>query len=260
MHVDLLLTAWMYAALLMLVLWFVQARYKNASYVDIGWTLGLLCCASVYVTGTGELNTRKLLLIAMVAIWAFRLSALLVGRLMRDPSEDSRYARIRADWKTHQNFKFFLMFQFQGFLDVVLSIGFLLIALNPSEELRWIEYLALTLWIIGFIGETIADAQLKAFKADPSNKGKTCQAGLWRYSRHPNYFFEWLMWLAYFVMAQAAPWGILAVVMPVLMYYFLMHVSGVPLAEAQALKTKGEEYRQYQRSTSIFVPLPKRKI
>lgn len=260
MMLDLLLTAWGYVALLMVMLWLFQVRYHNASYVDIGWTFGLLVCALVYAAGTGEINTRKIILLIMVALWAFRLGGLLIGRLKRDPHEDSRYAKIRADWKTHQHLKFFLMFQFQAFLDVVLSVGFLLICLNPSTDISWIEYVAMMLWVAGFIGESAADRQLKMFKENPANKGRTCQEGLWYYSRHPNYFFEWLMWFAYFIMALAAPLGVIALLMPVLMYYFLMHVSGVPLAEAQSLKTKGEEYRQYQRSTSIFVPLPKRKI
>ena len=260
MIIHSLLIAWGLVALMMFVLWLVQVKFKNASYVDIGWTFGLLICALVYATQTGDLNSRKMLVVFLVGLWAIRLGSLLIKRLIQDPREDSRYARIREDWKTNQNVKFFFMFQFQGLLDVVLSWGFLVICLNPAGHFSWLEYAGRVVWLIGFLGETQADHQLKTFKADPLNKGKTCQAGWWNYSRHPNYFFEWLIWVGYFLMAVEAPYGWTTLIMPVLMYYFLMHVSGVPLAEAQSLKTKGEDYRRYQQSTSMFVPWFKKKI
>ena len=257
--IHLLLQAWALVALMMLVLWLIQVKTKNASWIDIGWTLGLLICCWVYSMHTGPLNARKMLILGMVACWAARLIALLVVRLLRDKKEDSRYAKIRADWKTNHDLKFFFMFQFQAFLDVVLSWGYLLICLNPSTSLSVLEYMAIVIWIVGFVGESVADHQLKQFKAAPNNKGKTCQQGLWYYSRHPNYFCEWLMWVAYFVMAWPTPWGWTVIILPALMYHFLMNVSGVPLAEAQALLTKGEDYRRYQQTTSMFVPLPKKR-
>jgi len=260
MIIHLLLTAWGYVAFMMFVLWFMQVKTKNASLLDIGWTAGLLICCWVYATGTGTLNPRKMLIFVLVGFWAVRLAGLLAVRLLRDRREDRRYARIREEWKTRQDLKFFFMFQFQGLLDVILSWGYLVICMNPSKNFSTFEYLALGVWIVGFVGEFIADGQLQAFKADPVNKARTCEYGLWYYSRHPNYFFEWLMWLAYFLMAVVAPFGWSVVISPVLMYYFLMHLSGVPLAEAQALRTKGDEYRRYQKTTSMFIPLPKRKI
>ncbi|MEI7998154.1 MAG: DUF1295 domain-containing protein [Candidatus Omnitrophota bacterium] len=258
--IHLLLTAWSLVAVWMLVLWVIQVKTKNASYVDIGWTFGLLICAWVYSNQTGPITPRKVLILSLVALWAVRLGGLLILRLIKENKEDSRYAKIRADWKTHQDLKFFLMFQFQGLLDVILSWGYLVICLNPSTHFSILEYVAVIIWGIGFIGESIADDQLKRFKVNPSNKGRTCQSGLWNYSRHPNYYFEWLMWVAYFLMALSAPYGGSVVILPALMYYFLMHVSGVPLAEAQALRSKGPEYRQYQQTTSSFVPLPRRKL
>ena len=255
MILNLLMAAWALTATVMFIFWLIQVKTKNASWVDIGWVLGLLICCWSYVKATGPQNPRNAMLLILVTLWAARLGSLLIARMRKDNQEDSRYAKIRADWKTHQHLKFFLMFQFQGLLDVILSWGFLLICLNPAKNFSVLEYLGVMVWIIGFIGESMADAQLKAFKADPTNKGKTCQQGLWNYSRHPNYFFEWLMWVAYFVMAiPAASYGWSACVLPVLMYYFLIHVSGVPLAEAQSLKSKGEEYRRYQQTTSMFVP------
>ncbi len=255
----LLLKAWSIVAVMMTFLWLAQAKMKNAGYVDIGWTLGLALCALVYALNINGYLPRRFILLMMVCFWAGRLALLLVRRLMKDPSEDSRYRRIREDWKTNQNMKFFFMFQFQGLLDVVLSWVFLLIFLNPSQLISSVEIIGVLIWLAGIIGESIADEQLHTFKINPANKGKTCDLGLWYYSRHPNYFFEWLIWVGYAVIALASPWGWSGIIAPVLMLYFLLKVSGIPLAEAQALKTKGEEYRRYQESTSMFIPLPKRK-
>ena len=96
--------------------------------------------------------------------------------------------------------------------------------------------------------------QLQGFKKDPANRGKTCRAGLWSYSRHPNYFFEWLIWVSFFIFASASPYGWISIVCPVLIFYFLFKVSGIPATEAQALRTKGDDYRDYQRTTSAFFP------
>jgi steroid 5-alpha reductase family enzyme len=116
------------------------------------------------------------------------------------------------------------------------------------------EWLGAIVWLVALAGESIADSQLKSFKSRPVNKGKVCQIGLWRYSRHPNYFFEWLIWVAYFVFALASPFGSLSILCPLLMLYFLFKVTGIPATEEQAIRSKGEAYCNYQRSTSVFVP------
>ena len=188
-----------------------------------------------------------------------RLVNHLLMRFKTEGHEDKRYQKIRADWKTNLNLKFFFFFQFQAFLDVVLSTCWLPSMRNTAPGLAFLEITGVLIWIVGFLGEIFADHQLKVFKSNPANHGKTCQTGFWNYSRHPNYFFEWLMWVAYAVFALAGPWGWIAFMAVALMYHFLMNVSGVPLAEAQSLQTRGEEYRHYQQTTSMFVPWPKRK-
>ena len=257
---SLLLKAWSLTAGLMFLLWLVQVRTKNASFVDIGWTVGLGLCATFYVFNVQGLFLRKMLLLVLVLLWCERLTGLLIQRVIKDPSEDSRYRKIREDWKTGQNWKFFLMFQFQGLLDVILSWPFLLITLNSKPHMSGIEFFGIILSLCGLVGESVADDQLRVFKNIHANKGKTCDVGLWHYSRHPNYFFEWMIWVGYFVFALSAPFGLTAIIAPLLMIVFLLKVSGIPLAEAQALKTKGEDYRKYQASTSMFVPWPKRKV
>jgi steroid 5-alpha reductase family enzyme len=130
---------------------------------------------------------------------------------------------------------------------------------NPAAAIRPLEWLGLAIWIAGLAGESVADRQLARFKADAQNRGRVCEAGLWRYSRHPNYFFEWTIWVAYATFALASPpWGYAALAMPALMLHFLFNVTGVRATEAQALRSKGEAYREYQRRTSAFVPLPRR--
>jgi steroid 5-alpha reductase family enzyme len=124
----------------------------------------------------------------------------------------------------------------------------------------WLDFAGIALWAVGIVGVTLSDHQLAVFKTRPENRGKTCRAGLWRYSRHPNYFFEWLHWCSYVPLVISAPGGWLAVLVPLVLLYFFFFVTGIPPTEAQALASRGEEYRSYQRSTSVFVPwFPKKE-
>jgi steroid 5-alpha reductase family enzyme len=161
---------------------------------------------------------------------------------------------LRKEWKTNLPLRFFFFFQFQALLDLFLSLPFLLACLDTSAPLGIPEKIGAAIWIVGILGESVADAQLEAFKKNPANKGKTCRAGLWNYSRHPNYFFEWTVWVGYAVFCIAAPWGLLGLLAPALILYFLLRLTGIPATEAQALRSRGDEYREYQRTTSAFVP------
>ncbi len=250
---------WPIVFVLMTVLWFIAVAHKNAGYVDLGWVLGLIIMASVCAIYGPGYPIRKLFMLAMVALWGARLSSLLIQRFLKDQREDSRYQKIRQQWAAKADFNFFFFFQFQGLLDVVLATPFVLASLNSHYRLSGFELLGTLIWGVGVLGESLADEQLREFKANPQNKGKTCQAGLWYYSRHPNYFFEWLVWLGYFVFALGSKFGWVSAISPLLMLYFLLNVSGVPLAEEQSLKSRGEAYREYQRTTSKFVPWMKRK-
>jgi steroid 5-alpha reductase family enzyme len=170
------------------------------------------------------------------------------------PVEDGRYVQLRRDWAGNFGPKMFGFFQLQAASVVLLGAGFLLICRNPAPALQPLEIAGIVLWVIALAGEALADAQLAAFKREPANRGRVCAVGLWRYSRHPNYFFEWLVWVAYFVFALASPQGWIAVVGPASILYLLLRVTGIPLTEEQSLRSKGEAYRQYQKTTSAFVP------
>ena len=252
-YLHLALLAWAAVSILMLILWLISLKTHNASIVDPGWAFGLLICAGIYAAAGDGYIWRNALFVFMTGVWACRLGLYLFTRIWKQP-EEGRYQQLRKEWQRNINFKFLLFFEFQALLDVVLSIPFLVAALNPTPRLSSLEFAGLGIWAIAMLGEATADAQLNRFKKDAANKGKTCQAGLWNYSRHPNYFFEWLIWVGWLVFALGSPYGWIVVVCPLLMLYFLFKVTGIPATEAQALRSRGEDYRRYQQTTSVFVP------
>jgi steroid 5-alpha reductase family enzyme len=255
---NMVLIGWLCAALVMFVLWIIHLRLNNAGVVDIGWAGSYALIALVYYVMGDGYGPRRALITTMAVVWGVRLTIHLIVRTVGH-EEDGRYQQIRKDWGGNLPLKFFFFFQFQAVLDVILSVPLLLVSINPKPELSILEWLGFGLWIIAVAGESAADRQLQAFKSDPANKGKVCNVGLWRYSRHPNYFFEWLIWVALFVFASASPDGFISIICPALMLYFLLRVTGIPATEAQSLRSKGDAYREYQRTTSVFVPWFPRK-
>jgi len=241
--------------LIMTALWLLGIRNRNFSYVDIGWSGNFALLALLYAAFAPGWEMRKWIIAAMYALWSVRLAAHLAKRIVGEP-EEGRYVELRQRWATNLNAKFFGFFQLQALLNVILAMPLLIASLNPKPSLHVLEAAGVAIWLIGLTGESIADGQLAAFKRDASNHGRVCDVGLWRYSRHPNYFFEWTIWIGYAAFALASPWGWLALAMPALMLHFLINVTGVKATEEQALRSKGESYRDYQRRTSMFVPLP----
>jgi steroid 5-alpha reductase family enzyme len=239
---------------LMLILWLIHLPLKNAAIVDPGWAGGLALLAILDAILGGGYRPRVLLIAAMATLWGLRLALfLLFTRIVGQP-EEGRYVQLRRDWGRFIELKFLVFYEFQAILCVLLSVPFLLASINPQPQLSILEFLAAALWLVAWIGETAADAQLQSFKSNPANRGGICKIGLWKYSRHPNYFFEWLIWVAYALFALASPYGFLSVFAPLLMLYFLFRVTGIPATEAQALRSRGDAYRQYQKTTSAFVP------
>jgi steroid 5-alpha reductase family enzyme len=248
-------------AAMMLALWLIHLLLKNAAIVDFGWATGLALLALWYAWAGPGYHARKWAIAAMAGFWGLRLGVYLLFNRVIGHEEEGRYAQLRKNWKTHLPLRFLFFFEFQGLLDVVLSLPFLLACLDTTAPLGALEKIAGGLWIIAIAGEALADRQLQAFKKTPANHGKTCQSGLWRYSRHPNYFFEWLIWVAYALFAVNSPWGWLGLLSPALILYFLLGVTGIPATEAQALRSRGEPYRRYQQTTSAFVPwFPKKAV
>jgi steroid 5-alpha reductase family enzyme len=252
--------AWGAVAALMFVLWIVHLAIRNAAVVDVGWTFGVPLASAVYAWRAETVGPRLGLLLAMTLVWGTRLGVyLLFTRVIGQP-EEGRYRELRARWATGLTLKFFGFFQLQGAIDVLLSLPALLVALGPDRHLSAVEWAGFFVWALGMAGEVAADRQLDRFKSNPAHAGKVCMVGLWRFSRHPNYFFEWVVWVGYAVYALGAPFGWLALACPAAMLYFLLRVTGIPATEAHALKTRGEAYQRYQQTTSAFVPWFPRKM
>lgn len=253
--VLLLLIGLAFSSILMVAVWSIAVRIRNAGIVDIAWALGFAPLAVLYrIFGDGE-PVRQNLITFMVAIWSVRLGSHLWKRVMgHHPLEDGRYQELRKGVVGHENFFFFWFFQAQALLLVLLSIPVLLANFDSRVGLCFSDMLGFLIWSVAITGESMADRQLALFKLDPANTGNVCNAGLWRYSRHPNYFFEWLIWLAFFFFAAPAPWGWITIFCPALMLFFLLRVTGIPYTEEQSLRSRGDAYRAYQRTTSPFVP------
>lgn len=245
---------------IMALVWLWSYKIKNAGVVDIFWSYNFPVIAIILLLFAPGFESRKILLCGMVVIAGLRLGTHLAVRIVKHlREEEPRYAQIRKDWGANADKKMFGFFQMQAISNILLGIPFFISMMNTKPELSPLEYAGAILWAISVIGEAIADQQLASFKKDAANKGKVCDTGLWNYSRHPNYFFEWLMWFSYFVFALASPYGYLAVISPAIILFLLLKVTGIPTTEQQSLKTKGEAYKRYQASTSKFVPWFKMK-
>jgi steroid 5-alpha reductase family enzyme len=251
----LFLTATAGACTLFAVAYAFSRRVDNYGFVDVVWSYAFAALAAFYALAAQGWPARRALIAAMVAVWSLRLGTHLAVRVAgHHPVEDSRYVQLRRDWAGVFHAKMFGFFQLQAVSVVILGVAFLFIAQNPTPTLHPLEFAGAALWLLAICGEALADAQLAAFKRDPANKGGVCNVGLWRYSRHPNYFFEWLIWVAYFVFALASSWGWLAIVGPAGILFLLLRVTGIPMAEQQSLRSRGDAYRRYQQTTSAFVP------
>lgn len=249
-------TGWIPLAFLMFGLYLAHLRTRNAAIVDVGWALSLPILALWHAWRPGVGGSGWLIAV-LTTIWGLRLAGyLFVSRVMVS-HEDGRYSDLRRAWGPSAGWKFFVFFQAQAVLAVILSLPMWLAA-RSGRAIGVPEVTATALWVVALAGETIADRQLARFRSEAVNRGRVCATGLWAYSRHPNYFFEWLVWVSYAVFVSAAPFGWLAWTAPALMLYFLFRVTGIPATEAQALRSRGEAYRRYQETTSVFVPWPPR--
>lgn len=233
------------------ILWLLSIIKKDVSIVDSFWSLMILLAGVVYFAGIVETDARSQLVISLAFIWAVRLSAFISWRNWGE-DEDYRYQQIRANNEPHFKYKsLYIVFGLQAFLAWLVSLP-LLAAINSHNAINWLDYFALSLWLFGMFFEVVADFQLARFKADSSNKGKVMAQGLWRYTRHPNYFGEFCIWWGFFVFAVAAGswWSIIS---PVLMSILLLKVSGVSLLEKDITQRR-PDYARYRETTNAFFP------
>jgi steroid 5-alpha reductase family enzyme len=254
-------------SVLMGIAWVVRQRTGNSGWVDTIWTfaVGLTGAGSALWPVAGEMpNGRQWLVAALVAIWSLRLGIHIAIRTAAI-TDDPRYAAFAKEWGVHSARRMFVFLQNQGFGSIPLVFAIFVAARFPISTLRLQDYVGAAILFVAIAGEALADAQFKRFREQVANGGRVCDAGLWRWSRHPIYFFEWVGWLAYPVIAISLehplqyPWGWATLLAPAFMYWILVYVTGIPPLEAQMLRSRGDRYRAYQSRTGVFFPMPPQK-
>lgn len=235
--------------------WIFSIRVNNFSVIDAAWSFAFFLHSIIFYNLGDGAPARKLLFLGIMGLWSFRLGAFLTKRIKdHHPQEDTRYKKLREEYGSNYQNRFLYFFLMQAASVSFLTFPAIFVFNNANQNLSLLEILGVIAFFISLAGESIADDQMSRFKANPENKGKVCNVGLWNYSRHPNYFFESCIWFSYFIFwlgTDSLWWSVYA---PLGILILLLKVTGVPPSEAQSLKSRGDAYREYQRKTSIFVP------
>ncbi|MEZ4359445.1 MAG: DUF1295 domain-containing protein [Kofleriaceae bacterium] len=256
--IHLLALSWLAAAALQLALWLVAQRTRNASIVDVGWAGSFAVVAALLAAQATTAPAIFAPVTVVVIAWSLRLTWHLLRRGAATGPEEGRYRDLRQRWAPHAERAFFLFFQAQAALTAILAVSIIPPFLwTPRPSLELLRWLGVAISAIAIVGETVADLQLKRFRRAHAGERRVCDVGLWRYSRHPNYFFEWIYWLGLAVHGLAfAPWGLVALLGQAIILASIFGVTGIPPTEAQALRSRGDAYRAYQQRVSRFVPWP----
>jgi steroid 5-alpha reductase family enzyme len=243
--------------------WAIAVRSRQSGWVDAIWSFavgGAGVATSLLPIGDWQQpSARQSMVAVLAALWSLRLGLHIVARTMKG-GDDPRYQQLRKEWGESFRSRLFWFLQIQAACAFLLVLSITAAAHNPAAGLRLGDWLGIVILAVAIVGEALADRQLTRFLANPANKGRVCDVGLWGLSRHPNYFFEWLGWLAYAAIAVdltgAYPWGWIALSGPAFMYWLLVHVSGIVPLEAHMLRSRGERFRAYQRRVNAFWPGP----
>lgn len=238
--------------------WLLAMQVKNGGWADTFWTFGIggAAVSSILLFATPFFSARHVLVLGLVVCWSLRLGFYLYGRT-RGQSEDARYAHLRQEWQSKFPQRLFLFLQIQALVALPLVLSICSAAGRPGPLDRY-DLFGAGLFFVGLLGTSVSDWQLANFRSNPLKKGHICNTGLWKMSRHPNYFFEWITWWSWPLLAMSSsldyPMGLIAIAAPLLMYYLLVHVSGLPLLEAHMERTRGEDFVRYKKETPIFFP------
>lgn len=262
--IYLMISAAIALSVIMAGAWWVAHRPGKSGWGDAIWSLGIgmggvwVALAPIY----GRPDRRQWVVAVLVAVWSVRLASHIAARSAR-AHDDPRYAELRRQWGKAYPARLFLFFQVQAAAAALLCLSILVAARNTDSFPVWTDRYGTALLIFSILGEALADHQLKNFRKNAYNHDRVCTAGLWGWSRHPNYFFEWLGWCAYAVIAIGPHgmfgWGWVALSGPAFMYWLLVHVSGIPLLEAHMLRSRGQAYREVQMRINAFWPAPPRR-
>lgn len=251
------------AALLFMSITFGLAHIlKRTDIIDIAWGLAFIIIAATAWLLSGHSNeigwNIQTVTAVLVTVWGLRLSGTLFIRIKRRP-EDKRYVELRKKWKGSKAINTYIrIFMVQGLLAVIISVAVIIVLSSPVQRPDVYTYIGVGIWALGFLFEVVGDLQLRQFASNPKNKGKVLTNGLWRYTRHPNYFGEAAMWWGIFVIALSTYFGWLGIISPVIITYLLLFISGVPMAEKALAKRRG--WKQYALRTSKFLPLPPKQV
>lgn len=236
-----------------MLLWFLVAiLIKRNDVADIAWGLGFVMIAWVSYF-IAEQSMKALLVNVLVTVWGVRLSWHIFLR-NKGKSEDFRYHQWRMEWKHFYLRSFFQVFMLQGLFLFLTVLPVIYINFHSTVSFHFLDGIGILIWLIGFYFESVGDYQLKQFKSNPESKGKIITTGLWRYTRHPNYFGEVVQWWGIFMMAVTLPGGWMMIIGPVTITYLVRYVSGVPMLERKY--AGNPEFEKYKKDTSVFFPMP----
>lgn len=247
-----ILWAWISVAVLMSATWLYYRLKGNPGAIDVAWSIGHWLAGTIFLFSV-SVNTRTIVLWLLLTLWAVRLAGYLYWTRVRVGEIDKRYTELSQQWKMAPSLGFFLNFQFQGILIIPIVLSLYFAGQSPSTTLGWLDTVGAALIVIGVTFETVADLQLKQFIKQ--HQGKVCNVGLWRYSRHPNYFFEWLVWVGFFCTAVTSSFGWLSIVSPLTIFVIVNYITG-PITERGSVASRGQDYVKYQEVTSMFMPWP----
>ena len=240
------------------VVFLVALRLKRFDIVDIAWGGAFIITAITSFTLGHAQGTLQLLVTGLVIIWGVRLAYSIGQRVARSAAEDPRYVELRQKWKGNMVLNTYVrIFVVQGILATLVSSSVIIINISDVTTLSWLAGAGALIWAVGFLFESVGDWQLKNHLLNPATKGQLMTTGLWRYSRHPNYFGEAAQWWGIWLIALSVPFGWLGIVSPLVITILLLFISGVPLTEKRFEGRPG--WQQYKQRTSVFIPLPPRK-
>ncbi|MEJ2108899.1 MAG: DUF1295 domain-containing protein [Acidobacteriota bacterium] len=246
------------AILLYASVWFLVAqRLRRYDIADIAWGLGFIVLAFLTRFSLPEVSIRGLVVLGFVTVWGLRL-ALHIWSRNRSGTEDPRYRKWREEWGSHANIRaYFQLFLFQGILIVVILTPVTHILSHQDSDFRILDVAGAAVWMVGFIFETVGDFQLARFKRNPNNRGRIIRSGLWKYTRHPNYFGEVILWWGVWLIACSVPGGWVTAIGPATITVLILFVSGIPLLEKRY--EGNTEFEEYRQRTSAFFPFPPKR-